>query len=707
MKLEDIIKDSYEVEKAKETSERISNFMRDGLDRLEKAFKSKFVDIVHEMSADTGAKCNALELRDYSLGEECDNFLKEKLQHERKRREEYYAEVPKSRPSQSGDDENGTLMPPLAMVPKIVSFPEMKKLFAGLNAQKQIDMSEIFGIKSEDMPQVIDHFHKVRNNLSHDQGQLRNPESVFCLREFVGPRKIKISHGGEVEYLDLKNNLFGTMTLLGHMLGNLPYNNMPLPVTLWKYEITEELSDLPQELLTQMGFSYGWMRHHVWQKSKRKSIQKIGALHNSDFQVLEDIHKELDSDLRSYIDTRTQVLLEKFIRKGWDTSGSGMDNCEWTARMCVMRSVLGSYNEVYGIPKHHANLAKVLADGSDDKNDLLNAYNDYHAEKLVYDSMCLCIPKNATDDFIFKKVERWMRFDKVRRDSDYHKSLRILLDVFRKGGPIVTLTNIKSGFVYPFIHDLADKEIHNFSDEKGDFAQFLRDHQKNHTNEIPEWLGPNASLEVTHKLYDVCRHNLMNKIGESGIVYVEYHDTHLWPKEIVINLNEASPKFKEEIENEYKLRDPEKVGCKPYDAPFAYPVILESEVEERLKESAPKENPFGSVDESLRYSYGYYFRCIRKRICDKIEPQPDPRDLAMETICRKLIAKGEGKYSARWYAKIILRNASIAERESTIPIEIENVNGKIHLNSKKMKLACSREADRLVRKAAKKIRRRN
>lgn len=704
MKLSDIIDDEIEIRKAKEASERIKALVREGLDQYEQAFGSKFVDIVLKRSKRTSIKCDSKEFRDYSLGKKCNKFLKKKLLNEKAVREEYYETYPNSRPK-SGEDENQ--MPPLEMVPSLAFISGLKYLFEGLGELERKEISDMFGIKPEDMIKIFDHFHKVRNKCSHNQGQSRIPELLFCLRKFVGPSEVTITGKGEPISLNLNESLFGTMTLLGHMLGSLPYNYMSISAIEWKHQMIEQLSILSQKLLVTMGFPDEWMDHQVWRKSRRKSIQGIGVLHNSNFQALEDMYNELESDLKREIDFRTQLLMERFTNKGWDISGSGMDNCEWTARMCVMRSVLGSYNEVCGIPKHHLNLARVLANGSDDEDNLLNAYNDYHAGKLVYDSMCICIPKGATDDLIFKKVERWMLFDKERRDSDYHKSLRILSDVVRNGGPMITLTGIEPTFVYPFIHELADSKIHNFKGDREAFTEFLRTHQKNHVNEFPEWIGPKTSLDVTHKLYDVCRHTLMNKIGESGVVDVKYYDTHLWPKEITINLNDASPEFKEEIEDQYKLRDPEKVGCKPYDAPFSYPVILESKVNERLKESAPKENPFGSLDASLRYSYGYYFRCVEMKIREKIKFNPDLDPVSMQTACRRLIAKNKGKYWAKCHAKIMLGGVCIAQKESTIPIEVEGKKGALHLNTIKMKRTCSREIDGLVGKAVKKIRRRS
>ena len=81
MKLADIIDDSYKAERAAETSERISGLMREGLDRYEKAFKSKFVDIVRERGNYVGVRPLPLESREYSLGAECNIFLNKQLKH--------------------------------------------------------------------------------------------------------------------------------------------------------------------------------------------------------------------------------------------------------------------------------------------------------------------------------------------------------------------------------------------------------------------------------------------------------------------------------------------------------------------------------------------------------------------------------------------------------------------------------------------------
>ena len=698
MKLEDIIKDSYEVERAKETSESISNLMRDGLDRFEKAFKSKFVDIVRERSLNTRAKCDPVELRDYSLGEKCDNFLKKKLQHESKRRKEYYAEVPKSRPSQSGDDENGTLMPPLAMVPKIVYFSEMKKLFAGLKPLEKTEMSGMFGLKVEDITEVIDHFLKIRNSCSHDQGQLRNPKSVFCLKEFVGPRKVQISYKGEMEYLDLKNCLFGTMTLLGHMLSDLPHENMHLSAGEWKHKMANQLKLMPQKVLIKMGFPERWFDHRIWRPSRRKSVHEIGVMYGLNFDVFEQEYNSLDDDIRREVDSRTQFISSRLIENGWDTGDNLIDNIEWTARACVIKSILGNEDDGHGFPQEEFKLARALANGSENADDQLNGLNDFYAERVYNDSFMMLIPKGSSDEFILKKIERWMRFDKKRRDSNFHESFLFQSIIVRKPGSIIGIKDIFPVLVSPFIMNIAEESFDNFRVNSDNCFQHMNAMLANRAEEIPEWYKMLGSKEHRHKVFDIFRRILMNRIGENGVVSVVYSDLfkglYLWPDKMLVDLNKANADFKREIEEGYKFRDPEKLGCDEYEAPFHYPLMLETEMEEKLLEKMPTENPFGSIDNAFCYSYRYYHDIIKRVFLDKLSSSIN-KELGIQFSDKVLFAKSTKNIEMILSAAIMLGDDCLAESESKIPIEMDIKEGKLHLNTGRMHRACVRESKKL------------
>ena len=700
MKLEEKITDSYKAEKARETSERIGSLMREGLDCYEKAFKSKFVDIVYKRYKHTKTKCDPVELRDYSLGERCDKFLKEKLKYESKRNEEYYVEL--GLPSQHEDDEGGTLMPPLAMVPKIVYFPEMKKLFAGLNLKEQDEMSGMFKIKREDMMKVIDHFHKIRNNRSHDQGQFRNPRSTFCLEKFIGPSRIDILHKGKTDSLNLNKRLFGSITLLGHMLSDLPYENTYQSAGEWKHKMVEQLIDLPPVVLRDMGFKENWKDHRIWQPAKVKSIQGIGAMHSIDLGPLEKLYEKLSLDQKHEIDMRTKLISNKLIEKGYNTSGSGMDNYEWTARACVMRSVLGFEDEGHGFPNHELDRARAMANGSEDKDELLNVLNDHYAGKVFNDSVWVYIPKGASDRFIIEKIDRWMRFDKKRRDSDFHKSFLLMAVFLRMGGPKISITNIYPAYSLGFFSEIIDDQIHDFEGAPSGLLPFLQNRSMSYEDKIPEWLKKKNIGGNMHKSFDICRNALMTKIGEKGIIEITYSHLTPWPNQMIINLDKANSDFKKEIEEGYKFRDPEAVGCNPYYVPFVYPFMLEKDMEGKLNEKLPSKNPFFSVDSILRYSHEYYRKIVEKKFFNKIKSVKNGR-LSIELSYTKLIAESTKNFKVTFHVKIVIGNIYNSEWDSIITLEVEDVNGELHLNTRKMQLNCSRDADRIIKKIIRKI----
>ena len=710
MKLEDFLDDDYEVEKAKEISERLSGLMRDGLDRYEKAFKSKFVEIVRARSGTAETELLPLNSRNYSLGKKCNEFLKRQLKEKRGVREEYYEKVPKSRPALPNVDEDGTHMPPLGMVPALVYVSGLKTLFSGLNISEKREMSSMFGIDSEDMIKIFDHFHKIRNSCSHDRSQYQHSEFSFCLEKFSGPSEIKTSYRGKTEILNLKNNLFGTMTLLGHMLSNLPHENMYLSAGEWKYNMTEQLNMMQQEVLTYMGFSGEWSSHRIWRKSQKKSLKKIGVMYGLDFQILENLYNDLDSDTREQIDSRTNYICNKQIEKGLDTGDDLMDNFEWTARACVMKSVLGFQDDGCGIPRKYLNLAVALADGRKGADNLLNALNDFHVEKMYNDSFLMCISKGVSDKVILEKIERWMRFDKKRRDSDFHKSFLMQSKIIRKGGPIITIKDIDPVSNSPFLMNMAEESFHKFDVQPNNFFQSMDAMLANHVDQVPEWFIMLASEGHQYKVLDVHRRALMNRIGESGIKKVIYNDYYenlsMWPQEIIIDLDQANPKFKAEIEDEYKLRDPKKVDCDPYEAIFHYPFMLEDDIEEKLQEDFPAIDLVGSVDNALRHSCRYYYRIIVKKLQDVIALPSIREEIIVQLTCRKMNAVGQGKFRASFHIDIMMGTNCIAKVESVIPIELTETDGNLCLDVRKMKLACAREADKLAKKVVRKIKRR-
>ena len=706
MKLADIVVGDYEVERAERISEEIGDLMRKGLDLYEKAFNSRFVDIVSKRGSGAGSNCDPLELRDYSLGNGCNKFLKRKLQRESRVRENYYNTHPHIRPNAKEDESQ---MPPLGMVPALVYTSGLKHLFLGLSNLERKELSDMFGIKPEEMIKIFDHFLEIRNNRSHDQGQYRNPEFAFCLTEFKGPSEVTVFYKGRAESFNLCNNFFGTMTLLGNMLSNLPHQNTYLSSGEWRYKMAEQLRMMPKKVLAKMGFPDGWSDHRIWRRSRRKSIREIGVMYGLNFHELETEYNNLNADLKKKLDSRAQYISSKLVERGWDTGDSLMDNLEWTARICVMKSVLGMDRSDYGFPTEYLNVAKVLANGSEDKDDLLNALNDFSVEKINNDPIIIYIPKGASDEIILEKIERWMRFGQKRRDSDFDRSFLMEAKVVRRGGSTIVIKDIDYASMSPFVMEMCDDAFQEFEVTSDNFFQSMNAMLESRAKNVPEWFRLIVSEEHRYKVFDVHRKALVAKIGENGIKKVIYNNLlkklTLWPQEMVIDLNEANPDFKVEIEEGYKFRDPEIVSCEPYEVVFHYPFMLEEDMEKKLQEELPSKNPFGSIDNALCYSCRYYYNMIRKKLWNEISATYID-EVGMLPSCRKFIAVGEGKFKVTFHTSILLGDISVVEVESVLPVEVEEKDGELHFVVTKMKRACAREVDKLVKKAVKKIKQR-
>ena len=711
MKLSDIIDDEYKAEKAGRISEEINDLVRNGLDRYEKAFATKFVEIVGQRNRDIGVTSNLLVFRDYSLGEECDKFLKRQLKSQKESREQYYNINPQCRPK---SNEDKTQMPPLEMVPSLVYISALKILFAGLEDLEKIEMSSMFGLEIEEMVKIFGHFHKVRNKCSHNQNQNRLSEFAFCMRKFSGPSDIRITYRGKTEFFDLDNSLFGTMTLLGHMLSNLPYSKMSLSAGEWRYKMATQFSIMPEIVLTEMGFPSEWKDHRIWRKSNRKSIQQTSMLHGTDSDIFSDIYGGASDDQKNQIDRRVQLISSKLIERGWDTHGSGMDNYECTAKVCVMRSVLGFEDDGYGFPMHEFNFAKVMANGSGDTDELLNVLNDFYSYRIFNDSIWTYIPKGASDEIILEKIDRWMSFDKKRRESDFHKSILMHSTIVRKGGSIISVEDICPAFAPSFVNDIADEMSHDYHGDFAGFIKHMHDNSDDHIDRIPEWMRVEKSEKSENharNLYNVCRHALVTKIGENGIKRIiynsEFGDTFLWPEEITIDLNEARSDFKDEIEKGYKFQDPKAIGCKPYDAPFVYPFMLEADVPGKLQEKKSRKNPFASVDSALCYAFTYYCSIIKKKVVKKAESIRSPKEVSMQPICMELIEErkltSKRYLMAKFRAAIYIGGVCVFEQDLDMSIELYDINGGLKLNTTKVHRSSENEAEKIAKKVVKKI----
>ena len=576
----------------------------------------------------------------------------------------------------------------------------------------------MFGLEVEEIVKIFDHFHKVRNKCSHNQNQNRLSEFAFCLTKFSGPPDVKVADKGKVELINLDKNLFGTMTLLGHILMSLPYSKISFSAGEWRYKMITQLDLMPEKVLIEMSFPTRWQDHRIWRKSNRKSFQKTNVLHGADSEIFEDIYNSASDDQKNQIDIRTRSISRMLIEGGWDTYDSGMDNYECTAKVCVMRSVLGFEDEGYGFPMHELNLAKAMTNGSEDADELLNALNDFYANRIFNDSIWAYIPEGASDELIFEKIERWMSFDAKRRESDFHKSVIMHSTITRKGGSIISVENICPAFAPAFVNDMADQMIHDYHGDFGGFVKHMYDKSDDHNDKIPEWMRAKDSEKPeshARNLYDVCRHALVFKIGEKGIKKIIYNNEFghlfLWPKEIVIDLNEARHDFKIEIEQGYKFQDPEIVGCKPYDASFVYPFMLEKDIPEKLEEKRSSKNPFVSVDSALCYTFAYYCRSIKRKIADKVESIRSHKEIRMQPICMKLTEdkKTTSKiyFVATFCTTIYVGNECVVEQVSDISIELSDVIGGFQLNTIKVHRASEREAEKITKKVVRKINRKS
>ena len=707
MNLLDVIDGKTEADETAQTSERIRTLIGEGLGLFERAFGLKYLWIMVERQRRAEVECDETTRHDHSPEEPPDGLL-----HRRPGNESDAGAGGEGSAGEGVDraylDRHRDLPEgaPLEYVLSLVQISEMGELMDGMSESEERGMNDALGIKIGEMAKILPHLHEIQGRCSSDQDQSRTQEPEFCLGKFAGPSEVAIIVDGETESLNLNESLFGTITLLRHMLSDLPYKGIYHLAREWGSKVAVQLSRMPQTVLAEMNFPDKWMDHRIWQGAKANPITEIndscGRACGYNYKSLMRSYDALNDDDRAEVDRRTRVIREKLVERGWDTEDSRMDSCEWTARACVMKSVAGIEDEGHGFPAHEFDLAKALADGSDDDDDLLNALNDFHAERTDNDCVWVCIPKGASDETILEKIDRWMEFDLKRRESAFDESVHLNSDLERQCGSIITIKNISPldmlSLLPPFFDEIQDL----LSGRENPVP--LSDGSE---TDSPETTRASRGVQDIGKnllrMSGACRHALMTRIGESGIVRIAYRaDLEPWPQEIVVDLDKADPDFRAEIEDEYKLRDPEKVGCGPYDASFRYPFMLENDLEAALLEKVPTQNPFGSVDNALFFSSRYYAGVLKKKLRKNIVFS-QLVGYRFELNCTELVAKGPGKFEATFHLFFDMGDILHSEWDFVAPIEVEEVNGEFHLNIKKMQMRCSRDVESVTKKIARKI----
>ena len=726
MNLLDIIDGKAEADTTAQTSERIRILMHEGLGLFERSLGLKFMEILIKRRGSAEMGREEAALLDHVPGETSDEFLNQPHGGESGASEgeaavhdatEYDVDKGGDEAPPCGRLESGEDAAPEITFEYLLSLVDISTVDEAMEKMSELEKSEVsdfFELRSGEMAKVLPHLWEIQSACSHDQDQSGISEPAFCLKKFAGPSEVAITVNGETGFLNLDESLFGTMTLLRHMLSDVPIKGICHLAREWRAKVAVQLNGMPQTVLAEMDFPDNWTDHRIWQESKAKPIEGgndadsyiHGHVCGYNYKAMMRIYNELGDDRQAEVSKRTQVIREKLAERGWDTEDSRMDSCEWTARVCVLKSVVGIEDEDHGFLTHEFHLAKALANGSEDRDDLSNALNDYYAEKTVSDSVWISIPKGTSNEAILEKIDRWMKCDLKRCESNFDDSSFFISNLERHGGSVISIKNI-SPFFMPSLLDRIFDEINDRGSGNENLLHLLGNPEADHSEITRDLKSLEDSEKNSDRMFDVCRHALMTRIGESGIMRVTYRvDLDPWPQEIVVDLDKANPAFKAEIEDEYKLRDPEKVGCRPYCAPFHYPFALENDLEKMLLKKLPTENPFGSVDGALFFSHRYYVNVLKKKFYKNIVFSR-PGQFGFILNCTELTAQGPGKFKATFQLIFEVEDIFHFECDFVVPIEVEEVNGEFRLNIKKMQLRCSRDVESAAKKIARKIRKMN
>ena len=578
----------------------------------------------------------------------------------------------------------------------------MKQIMEVRDESRERAISEAFGIKFGELAKVVSHLRQIRRKCPGARSRPRKLKKPLFREKFAGPSEVVAIRNGEELPLNLNESLFGTITLLRHMLISVRNKRIFYLAKEWGPKVAVQLNRLPPEVLSKMDFPDNWMDHPIWQDSKPKPVERIGGEHDYNYESVLLAYEALPDAQKAEVTKRTQAIKRQLVEQGWDIVRSRMNSCEWSARAAVMKSVLGMEDDGQGFSERQLNHARAMTNGSDDEDELLTALNDYYAEKIDKDCVWACIPKGASDEAILETIDRWMKFDFRRYMSNFYERVFFRSSLERLGGSIVTIKYIQ-GMSVPSYMNIIEEGILSYRSGH-ELPLLFTDGRKANRPDLVSALRQSEEVrENLLRFFGACRHALMTRIGEHGIVRISYDNYYApWPVEIVLDLDKANPAFKAEIEEEYKLRDPEKVGCGPYDAPFYCWFMPEDDLVPRLLEKLPAENPFGSVDSALYFAYRYYFGVIERKLLKKVTFSR-PGEFMMDLSCTELIAEGAGKFKATFELIFDIEDVHSSEWDFAVPLDVEEVKGEFHLNIKKMQMRCNRDADGVVKKIARKV----
>ena len=698
MDLLDIMDGKTEAEMTEQTSERLRTLVGEGLDLFERAFGFMHADVMADAAKD--------------VVEEPDSAAPP-ARSPRAAPDEAPGQRPGSKSGSSEEDgeahpggrlkfdEGGISATPSDLALSRLRIDNLEMTMKGMGESQEREMSDALGVASGEMAKIVPHLRKVRRECPGARDRSSPSQTAFFREKFAGPSEVTIVDEEDTESLNLDESLFGTMTLLRHMLQSVPHREIFHASRDWGSKVFVQLNMMPHAAAAEMGFPAEWSDHWIWHEPEAMPTERFEEIYGHELQDLMGAYAGLDADQKAEVDRRTQAIVTKLIENGWNTANSRMKNCLWTARAGVMRSVLGFDDDGRGIPADSIDQARAMANGSED-DDLLNALNDFHAEKTDKDCVRICIPKGASDEVILEKIDRWMKFDLKKCNSDYYECMSLKCEVERNGGSTIAIKNINSSVSMSPAYAIDDDEIHRNIEVFGFAEDFVKRMEAVCTDTVRA-LREEDTEKNKLRLIGAFRHALVTRIGESGIVKVIYQkDGALWPREIIVDLDRANPAFKAEIEDGYRFRDPAKVGCGPYVAYFDYPFALETDLMEMLSEKPPMGNPFGSVDSALYYSLMHYVAVTTKIFLKVVDPA-FLWGMNWTLGCTELTAAGAGKFKATFHMTVDIDHVVLLERDFAVSLEFQEVNGELHLNMKRMKLRCRRDVETAARKIARKI----
>ena len=433
---------------------------------------------------------------------------------------------------------------PLHFIRLILTFGDIPKLINCMNVDEKKEILDAFHIDDIDMfSSIISHLIIVRNRCAHAHDGVED-SGYLCTEKFKNSNKVTIHELGTGIDIDLCS-LFGTLTVLNYMLFHTPQKFSMSTPEKWKHRLVEHLDECPSPFnLSDMGFPDDWKLHPFWKEPSEKSEPEIVSAHHNSRHARVSLYSpstseddgefRLDQKQSMELMIRAQCLSAAFRKEGW---AARMDNCDFAAINSVFKSIIGFEDEGLGFPLEWVNLATALA--GKENGDLVTALNDYNVRRIFNDATMMDVPKGASDEKIFDMTKRWMILDQERRDSGFHDSVVMRSYLTRRGGPIATVKTIT----------------------------FLP--------------GDPVATEAfwmcwPHIVKRICLNALCQKCGKDGLTIEESNNE---VSKIEFLLDRSKVEFKNMIEEEFGLRDPNVVGSGPYTTPFILPLLTNSEME--------------------------------------------------------------------------------------------------------------------------------